>query len=126
MKRAVFPIILFAAIYLISCVTFPPTFQEKAASTGIVIVRGDGEKEPIIKELLSKCSPAGRIEPLPTEREGDYVINRALDLGANAVYIYYIDYYSEKKSDADRDVPTPHYVTRFWICKQPIGGQNAK
>ena len=125
MKRTAFSIILFAVIYLTSCVTFPPTFEEKAASTGIVIVRGGDEKEPIIKELLSKCSPAGRIEPLPIEREGDYVINRALDLGANAVYIYYTGYYSEKKSDTD-NVSKLHYITRFWICKQPIGEQNEK
>ena len=104
-----------------SCIT-PPSFEEKAALTGITIIRGDyDEKKPIMKELLSKCSPVGRIEALPEEQEGDYIINRAVSLGANAVYIYYMDNYSEKKSDDNDHYSELHYVVRFWVCSQPIG-----
>ena len=123
MKRIAFFIIAFAVIYFMSCLT--PTFQEKAVSTGITIIRDGDEKKPIMEELLSKCRPAGRIEALPSEQEGDYVINRARDLGANVVHIYYTDYYSEKKSAGDYK-PKLHHVVRFWICGQPIGKKNEK
>ena len=116
MRTTVFSIIVFAGIYLMSCLTPPPTFEEKAMSAEITIIRSSDEKKPIMTELLSKCSPVGRIEAVPIEQEGYHIINRALSLGANVVHIYYADYNSEKKSDK----PTLHYMTRFWICKQPI------
>ena len=118
MKKTPFSIavfsMVFSAIYLMSCLT-SPTFDEKAVSTEITIIRDSDEKKPIMRELLSKCSPVGRIEQLPIEQKGDYVINRALDLGANVVHIYY----AEKKSDTDNKSGL-HYVMRFWKCKQPI------
>jgi len=120
MKRTIFFIIVFTALYLASCLTFPPTFEEKAALTGITIVRDNDEGKPILKELLSKCHPAGKIEQLPSDQEGDYVINKALNLGANVVHIYYADYYFEKKPDVNYGSKL-HYVTRFWICNHPIG-----
>jgi len=115
MRIAVFSITIFTAIYLMSCAG--PSFEEKATSAGITIIRGSDETKQIVKELLSKCTPAGRIEALPIEQGGDHVINRALALGANVVHIYYTEYYSEKKSDRLE----LHHVTRFWICNQPIG-----
>ncbi|MCL2026640.1 MAG: hypothetical protein FWG92_07540 [Leptospirales bacterium] len=126
MKKMVFFIMLLTMIYLASCVTFPPTFEEKATATGITIIRSSDEKKPIMKELLSKCIPTGKIEQLPAEQNGDYVINKALNLGANVVHIYYAGSYSEKKSDAADYGPKLHYVTRFWICKQPIGAKDEK
>lgn len=105
-----------------SCLPIPPTFEEKTVLAGITIIRSDDEKKPIMTELLSKCSPVGRIESVPFEQEGEQIINRALDLDANVVHIYYADYYSEKKSEE----PTLRYVTRFWKCKEPIEKKNEK
>ena len=122
MKIALFSIIVFAAIYLMSCLTPAPTFEEKAESSGITIIKSSDEKKPVMTELTSKCSPVGRIEALPFEQEGDQIINKALSLGANVVHIYYDDYYSEKKSDK----PKLRYITRFWICKQPIKEKKEK
>ena len=116
MKITLFSILVFALIYLMSCFTPPPTFEEKAVSTGITIIRSSDEKNPIMAELLSKCSPVGRIESVPFVDEGERIINKASSLGANVVHIYYDEYYSEKKSDS----PELRYVTRFWMCKQPI------
>jgi hypothetical protein len=121
MKITLFSIIVFAAIYLMSCLT-PHTFEEKAMSSKITIIRSSDEKDPIMTELLSKCSPAGRIESVSFEQEGDRIINRALDLGANVVHIYYDEFYSEKKSDG----PSLHYITRFWTCKQPLETKRVK
>ena len=117
MKIAVFSITIFAAIYLMSCLT--PGFDKKATSAGITIIRGGDEKKQAVRELLSKCSPVGRIEALSAEQRGDHVINRALALGANVVHIYYTEYYSEKMPDKDYK-PELRHVTRFWICDQPI------
>ena len=119
MKRIIFFTILFSAIYIISCMTVPPTFEEKAASVGLTIIWGDyDEKRPVMQELLSKCSPAGKIEELPIKQEGDYLINRAVELGANAVHIYYINAASIK-INANDGSPL-HYMARFWRCKDPI------
>jgi len=125
MKIPVFSIIALAAIYLMSCLTSPPTFEEKAVSAGITIIRIDDEKKPIMTELLSTCSPVGRIESLPIEQEGDHIINRALDLGANVVHIYYGDYYLERTSGTN-EKPKFHYIVRFWKCKQPIDEKKEK
>ena len=125
MKRIAFYITAFTAIYLMACLTSSPSFDEKAASTGITIIKDSDEKKPIMEELLSKCRPAGRIEALPEEKEGDYIINRARDLGANIVHIYYTDYYSEKKSDEGHK-PELHCVVRFWTCSRPISKKNEK
>jgi len=118
-----------AAVYLVSCLTAPPTFEDKASSVGMTIIKGnEHEKGPVMKELLSKCSPTGKIEALTAEREGDYIINRALDLGANTVHIYYA-YYAGKESATGTGVGKEsgagtglqlYYMTRFWICKEPI------
>ena len=119
MKRTLSSIILFAAIYLVSCETLP-TFEEKAASTGITIIQGNrDEKGPVMRELLSKCRPAGRIEALTGKQQGDYVINRALGLGANTVHIYYT-YYAWEESGDNYAPQQLHYMARFWICKNPI------
>jgi len=129
MKRTPFSIIVFSivfsAIYLTSCLTLSPTFEEKAVSAGITIIRDSDEKKPIMRELLSKCSPVGKIEQLSAEEEGENIINKALDLGANVVHIYYTDNYSEEKTDFIYG-GTVHYVTRFWKCKQPIGEERKK
>ena len=123
MKRIIFFITLFVAIYLASCITLPPTFEEKATSTGIAIIQGNkDEKGPVMQELLSKCSPAGRIEALTGKQQGDYVINRALELGANTVHIYYI-YYGKEESDTNYDSQQLYYMTRFWICKDFVENQ---
>jgi len=126
MKRTVFLItIMLAAGYMASCLTTAPTFEEKAASTGIAIIEGNKhEKGPIMKELLSKCSPAGRIEALTAEQQGDYIINRALELGANAIHIYYA--YSAKESSANIGTYQLHYMIRFWVCKEPIDAEKNK
>ena len=123
MKRTAFLItIMSAAVYLVSCLTAPPTFEDKASSIGMTIITGnEHEKGPVMKELLSKCRPTGKIEALTVEQEGDYIINRALDLGANAVHIYYA-YYAGKESDAKTGLQL-YYMTRFWICKEPVNAE---
>ncbi|MCL1833584.1 MAG: hypothetical protein FWG49_03690, partial [Leptospirales bacterium] len=114
-----FFIILFAAIYIISC-AIAPTFEEKAISIGLTIIEGEkDEKGAAMQELLSKCSPVGKIEALSAKQKGDYIINKAVQQGANTVHIYYTDYLKEEFNTEDNS-PQLHYIARFWKCKDPI------